>query len=386
MDFSYSENEIKFRDYVRTFFENQLKPNLTNWRKQDTTPREMFELIGAAELLGFRYRDGSGVVVPIPWLENIHYYKTAAEFAGGVAIASFVQAQLGLPAIYFFGDNEQKTSYLKLGAQGKKVIAFANTEPSAGSDAAAIQLNAEDNGDHYLVNGIKSYITNGDIADYIVFTAVTHPDEPKKHKRISMLLVDGSSKGLKRQRLKKLPWKMSHLSVLNFKDVEVPKENIVGKLQNGFYQTMDIFNNSRIGISALSFGTALGAFKHGYKHATTRKAFGKTLFEHQSKKNEFAQHLVALEACWLMIQKAAFLRDTGQEFRYNSSMAKLVATEEALKISLWATELLGARGVLESHPIHEYPLDAKGGLVGEGAPEIQKKIIAEHIEETLKNY
>ena len=179
---------------------------------------------------------------------------------------------------------------------------------------------------------------------------------------------------------------MSHLAVLNFKDVKVPKENILGELQRGFYQTMEVFNNSRIGISALSFGTALGAFKHGYKHAMSRKTFGKPLIEHQAKKNEFADHLAHLEACWLLIQKAAYLRDSGQEFRFNASMAKLVSTEEALKVSLWATELLGARGVLESHPIHEYPLDAKGGMVGEGAPEVQKKIIAEHIEDVINRF
>jgi alkylation response protein AidB-like acyl-CoA dehydrogenase len=233
---------------------------------------------------------------------------------------------------------------------------------------------------------MKSYITNGDLADHIVFTAITHPEEPKKHQRISMLIVDGEVSGLKRFRLKKLPWKMSHLSAVNFKDVKIPKENLLGEPQHGFYQTMEVFNNSRIGISALSFGTALGAFKYAFKHSRSRKTFGKFLIEHQSKKNEFAEHLARLEACWLLIQKAAYLSDIGLEFRYNSSMAKLVSTEEALKISLWATELLGARGVLSSHQISEYPLDAKGGMVGEGAPEVQKKIIAEHIEEMLNKF
>jgi alkylation response protein AidB-like acyl-CoA dehydrogenase len=384
MDFEYSKNEDDFRIFVETFFKEKIKPELSSWRKQDTTPREMFELLGKAELLGFRYKSGN--IEPIPWLENIHFYKTAAQVSGGVAIASFVQAHLGIPAIYFFGSDQQKSDYLKAGARGTKIIGFANTEPDAGSDAAGIQLKAEERGEHYLVNGMKSYITNGDLADQIVFTAITHPNDPKKHRRISMFIVDGDAPGLKRFRLKKLPWKMSHLSALSFKDVKIPKENIVGEPQRGFYQTMDVFNNSRIGISALSFGTALGAFKAAFKHAQSRKTFGRFLIEHQSKKNEFAEKLARLEACWLLIQKAAFLRDTGQEFRYNSSMAKLVSTEEALDISLWATELLGARGVLSSHPISEYPLDAKGGMVGEGAPEVQKKIIAEHIKNLLNNY
>lgn len=384
MDFEYSKDISNFNLEVNNFFNEKIKPKLSKWRAQDTTPREMFELLGDAELLGFRYKGGE--IKSIPWLENIHFYKTAAQVSGGVAIASFVQAHLGAPALYFFGTDQQKSEILLPGVQGKRIIAFANTEPDAGSDAAGIQLRAEDKGEYYLVNGSKSYITNGDFADHIVFTAITHPKAEKKHSRISMLMVDGETAGLKRYRLQKLPWKMSHLSVLNFKDVKVPKNNIVGELQRGFYQTMDVFNNSRIGISALSFGTALGAFKQAYKHATSRKAFGKLLIQHESKKNEFADHLTRLEACWLLIQKAAYLCDSDQEFRYNSSMAKLISTEEALKISLWATELFGARGVLSTHPISEFPLDAKGGMVGEGAPEVQKKIIAEHVEEMLKKF
>jgi alkylation response protein AidB-like acyl-CoA dehydrogenase len=167
--------------------------------------------------------------------------------------------------------------------------------------------------------------------------------------------------------------------------VKVPKENLIGEAKRGFYQTMDVFNTSRIGLSALTFGSALGAFKMAYTHATNRKAFGKTLFEHQAKTNEFAEHLTTLEACWTLIQKAAFLKDSGSEFRFNSAMAKLFSTEEGLKVALWSTEVHGARGILDTHPVTEFPLDIKASLIGEGAPEVQKKIIAEDIEQRL-NY
>jgi alkylation response protein AidB-like acyl-CoA dehydrogenase len=384
MDFSESKEELDFKMHVRKVINEKIKPEYSAWRSEDNTPKQMFQILGEAGLLGFREIDGN--IQPIPWLQNIHYYKEMAQFSGGIAIASFAHSQLGVQALFYYGNETQKADCMVPGLKGEKVIAFANTEPGAGSDAAAIQLKAEDEGDHFLINGTKSYITNGDFADHIIFTGITHPDEDKRHKRISMFLVDGDATGLTRHRIKKLPWKMSHLAILNFKNVEVPKENLVGELQHGFYQTMNVFNTSRIGISALSFGTGLGAFKLAYKHATNRQTFGKRLIDHESKKNEFAEQMARLEAAWLLVQKAAFLKDTNSEFRFNSSMAKLINTENALDISLWATELYGARGVLSLHPVSEFPLDAKGGMVGEGAPEVQKKIIAENIEKHLDSF
>jgi alkylation response protein AidB-like acyl-CoA dehydrogenase len=384
MDFSDSTEVTKYRSHVEKIFEENLTTELPAWKKDNTTPRNLFKLVGDAEVNGFRIKGED--VESIPWLQLIHYYKKAGEFDGGFAIASFANTHLGLQSLFYNVNEEQKKKYLVPGVRGELIGCIANTEPGAGSDAGAIELRAEDRGDHYLLNGTKSYITNGDVADYIITTAVTHPEAEKKHKRISMLIVDGASDGLTRYRLGKYPWKISHLSVLNYDNVKVPKENLLGKGQRGFYQTMEVFNTSRIGLSALTFGSALGAYKYAYKHANTRKAFGKLLIENDSKKNEFADNLLTLEAGWLLIQKAAYLFDTGQEFRYGSSMAKLFSTEEGLRIANWATEVLGARGVLESHPISAYPLDIKGSMMGEGAPEVQKKIIAEIIEKKLDEF
>jgi alkylation response protein AidB-like acyl-CoA dehydrogenase len=263
-------------------------------------------------------------------------------------------------------------------------MAFANTEPGAGSDAANLRVTAAADGDGYVVDGAKAYITNGDIADHIVFTAVTHPDEEKKHRRVSMFVVDGNAPGLKRTRMKKQAWKISHLSSLIFDGVRVPKENMVGEPGRGFYQTMHVFNAGRIGVAALSFGAALGAYKAAYDYAGKRTVFGEKLIDHGSKRHEFAENITALEAGWLLIEKAAWLKDSGEEFRFNSSMAKLFATEEAMRVTLWAAETFGARGVLASGDVTRYPDDARGALVGEGAPEVQKKIVAEGIGHLLE--
>ncbi len=381
MDFFVSEEEEAFDQYVRATLDDAIKPEYPDWVEKDTTPPRMFEILGKKGLLGFR--DDLDTPQPIPWMQNIYFYKHAAAFAGGLAIASFAHSQLGLQALQAFDEDRRHSAQLRNGMEGMGVFAFANTEPGAGSDAAGIDLRAEQTGDGYVVKGTKSYITNGDIADWIVFTAVTEPGLEKRHRGISMFIVDGRAQGLTRKRLKKFGWNPSHLSALHFRDVFVPAENRIGPSGQGFYQTMEIFNRGRIGVAALAFGTALGAYRQAWRHATRRKVFGKLLMEHESKQNEFADKITSMEAAWLMVQKAAFLKDAGEEYRYHASMAKLFATEQAVDIAQWAVELFGARGVLESHPVSAYPHDARVAVVGEGAPEVQKKIIAENIEGIL---
>ncbi len=384
MDFDLTQDEMDFRDHVQQIIRDRIKPEYSAWKKDITTPHRFFEILGEAGLLGFRKQDDT--VIPIPWLMNVHFYEQLAQLSGGLAVASFTNSQVGLQALQYYGDDQQNERFLLPGLRGERIFSFANTEPCAGSDASAIETTAIDKGDHYLVNGSKAYITNGDIADHIVFTAITDPEEEKKHRRISMLIVDGETEGLKRSRLNKLGWKVSHLAMLSFKDVKVPKDRLMGVENRGFHQTMNVFNTSRIGMASLAVGTAVGAYKLAFGHAKTRKTFGKTLLEHESKRNEFADNLAKIQAAWLLVQKAAFQKDKGREFRYNSSMAKLFATEEGLDICQWATETFGARGVIESLPVAQFLLDAKVATMGEGAPEIQKKIIAGNIEELLSEF
>ncbi|MDG6225685.1 MAG: acyl-CoA dehydrogenase family protein [Candidatus Thermoplasmatota archaeon] len=381
MDLDPSAEEIAFREHVGRTIKERIAPRYPEWRDNNTTPREMFEIFGEEGLLGFSEADGS--FRHTPWLQNIHLYRELAAYSGGLAIATFVQGNLGNEAFYLFGTDEQKREYLSPGIRGRRLFAFANTEPYAGSDASMIKAQAVDMGDHYLVNGSKAYITNADFADDIIFTAVTDPKAERPHKGISMFIVPGDSVGLTRTRMKKYGWKESHLCTLQFDDVKVPKENVLGKLGRGFYQTMELFNNGRIGVASLGFGAALGAYKHVYKHAVKRKAFGMTLIEHESKRNEFADNIARLQAGWLMIQKAAFEADRGRDFKQYASLAKLFNTEEGMRISLWAVITMGARGVIMPNPISDYPHDSLVSLIGEGAPEVQKKVIAGHLDDLL---
>ena len=219
MDFDLSEKELGFRDHVRRVIDERISPEYPRWREEKTTPRRMFEIWGEENLLGFFEEDGE--IRQIPWLENIHLYKELARYSGGLGIATFVQGQLGNQALYLYADDKLREEYLKPGIKGKRLFAFANTEPSAGSDASAIKLKAEDKGDHYIVNGMKAYITNADFADDIIFTAVTDPNAEKRHKGISMFIIPGNSEGLQRIRLKKFGWAESHLCTLRFERLRI---------------------------------------------------------------------------------------------------------------------------------------------------------------------
>ena len=166
MDFYPTKEEEKFVSHIKQVLDEQIKPNIREWKEQNTTPLKMFRILGDNGLLGFSKVDNG--ILPIPWQRNIHFYKELAQLSGGLAIASFAHSQLGVQSQYYFGTEEQKTEYLNPGASDEKILAFANTEPGAGSDAASISLSAKDEGSHYVMNGTKAYITNGDIADHII--------------------------------------------------------------------------------------------------------------------------------------------------------------------------------------------------------------------------
>ncbi len=381
MDFKQTEGEKQFVKELRATLDEPISLLYPEWKKANTTPREFFKIMGDAGLLGYRMEDG--VVTQIPWQWNVHTYRELSQLSGGLSIAAFVQGQLGNKALASFVNDEQREKYLLPAIKGDKIMAIANTEPGTGSDAAGISLKAEDKGDHYLLNGRKVFITNGDIADAIVVTAVTDQNAEKSHRGISMFIVDGDLPGLTRIRMKKHGWIESHLSSLIFENVKVPKENLLGEHNRGFYQLMEVFNSSRIGLAALAFGTSLGAFKEAYNYSRKRKIFGKTIFEHDLKASEFAERITMLEAGWLMIKKAAFLSDSGEDFLHNASMAKLFTTEEGMKIAQWSALIFGARGAMDGQKVSAYIMDAHVALVGEGAPEVQKLIISRNIDRIL---
>ncbi|MFP5213101.1 MAG: acyl-CoA dehydrogenase family protein, partial [Acidobacteriota bacterium] len=226
----------------------------------------------------------------------------------------------------------------------------------------------------WLLNGTKSYVTNGYIADHVLVTAVTDPDA-SRNRRMSMFIVDLNSEGVSRKKLNKQVWIPSDLTRISMKNVFVPAENLLGERGKGLQEILEIFTNSRLTISGLTLGTAVGAFELGFNRAKNREIFGKKIFDFQAKAFEAADLYSRIEASRLVLYKACAAKDRGDDFKLESSMAKYLTVEIARQTGLWAADLFGAASVIFDHPIHKYPMDAWGSSLGEGTQDVQKLVI-----------
>jgi alkylation response protein AidB-like acyl-CoA dehydrogenase len=221
---------------------------------------------------------------------------------------------------------------------------------------------------------VKAFVTNALISDYGLITAVADPEAPR-NKRLSMFLVDLRSEGITRRKLHKQVWIPSDLTRIQMKDVFVPEENLVGARGKGLQQVLEIFTNSRLTISALTLGTAVGAFDLALNHAGRREIFGKKILDYQAKAFEAADFYSKIEASRLALWKACWMKDQGKDFRMASSIAKYLTVEVARTVGVWAADIFGAASVVFEHPIHKFPMDAWAASLGEGTQDVQKLII-----------
>jgi alkylation response protein AidB-like acyl-CoA dehydrogenase len=289
-------------------------------------------------------------------------------------VAVLVHVSLGTKGITLFGNPEQKSLYLPSAARGETLICLGNTEPTAGSDVAGIATTAKKAEGGWRLNGVKSFVTNGYISDLALITAVSDPDAPR-NSRISMFLVDLSTQGVTRTRLHKEVWIPSDLTRIQLHDVFVPEANLIGRRGRALQQVLEIFTNSRINISALTLGTAAGAFQHGIEHAKKRLIFGQRVIDFQSKSFEAADFYSRIEAVRLTLWKTCWEKDQGIDFRLGASIAKYLSVDLARAVGTWAADLFGAASVVFEHPIHKYPMDAWAASLGEGTQDVQKLII-----------
>ncbi len=289
-------------------------------------------------------------------------------------MAVLVHISLGTLGLHLFGSEKQKEAYLGRAVRGESLICLGNTEPTAGSDVANVAMRAEKAEGGWVLNGTKAYATNGTLSDLAIVTAVTSPEAPR-NKRMSMFIVDLSAEGVSRKKLNKQVWIPSDLSRIQLKDVFIPQENLLGQQGRGLHQVLEIFTNSRLSISALTIGTALGAFELGIRHAGSRKIFGQKLLDFQAKSFEAADYYAKLEAARLTLWKACWTKDRGNDFRLEASIAKYLSVEIARAVSAWAADLFGAASVIQEHPIHKFPMDAWASSLGEGTQDVQKLII-----------
>jgi alkylation response protein AidB-like acyl-CoA dehydrogenase len=365
-----------FKDVLRL----ELESRLDGWYRQRHLPREFFEVLGRAGGYGFGYAEGR--LVKASAFREALFAQELAQRSPGAAIAALAHADLGMMGLFLFGSQQLQRCYAEQALRGEVILCLGNTEGHAGSDVAAVAMQATAVSDGWRLTGTKPFVTNGAVADLAVVTAATDPAAGRSH-RLSMFLVDLRRPDVRRTRLSKQVWLPSDLTRLELQDAVVPADHLLGRRGEGLSQVLQIFTHSRVAIAALTLGTAAGAFDLALRRAVKRTAFGQRIADHQAKSFEIAERHAEIEAARLALWKVCWKVDRGEEFREEASIAKFLAVEAARKTAAWAADIFGAASVMFEHPIHKYPMDAWGSSLGEGTQDIQKLII---FREVMKRY
>ena len=286
----------------------------------------------------------------------------------------------GSEMVQAFGTEEQKQKYLSKIPTGEKMIAFAITEPDAGSDVTGLKTRAERKGDKYIINGSKMFITNGQLADWMLVYCITHPEEKDPHKRASIILMDTSTPGYEATKLHgKMGIRASNTTELSLSNCEVPVENLIGQEKRAFYQLMDFFNKTRNHVAAQGVGVAQGALEMAISHVKKRKAFGTTLSKLQGVQFKLAEMATRIEATRSLYYRAAWLLDHGKLDPALVSMAKWFAGETAVYVTNEALQLHGGYGYIAEYDIQRFYRDAKIVEIYEGSKEVEKAVIANEL-------
>lgn len=378
MDFALTEEQEMIRDMVRGFVEKEIKPKAS---LHDETKEFPFEILRALAGLGLM-----GMNIPPEYgganVGTIAYSLAITEIAKGCAATAVTTSVTNMVAevIYEFGSEEVKKKYLPRICSGEYPAgAFALTEPQAGSDAASIRTTARRDGDYYILNGQKSFITSGEHAGVTVVWAVTDKEAPKG-KGISAFVVEKGTPGLiigKNE--EKMGQRASSTNELFFEDCRVPKENLLGKEGDGFKISMRELDGGRIGIASLALGLGYAAIDYASEYAKGREQFGQPIANFQAIQWMVADSYTELDAAQLLVLRAAYMKEKGLPFTKEASMAKLFATETARKVTIRAIQILGGYGYIKEYPVERYHRDVIVTTIYEGTSEIQRHVIARSI-------
>jgi alkylation response protein AidB-like acyl-CoA dehydrogenase len=377
VDFELDEEQKLLRKTVRDFAEAELGPHSREWDEKQDFPREVFAKLAELGLMGVAWPaeyGGSGLST----LDWALVMEELSRVDAGVALSLAAHHSLCSGHIFLAGSEEQKKKYLVPLAKGEKVGCWGLTENSAGSDAGGTRTTAIRDGAQWVLNGSKTFITNGRVADTAVVMAVT--DKSKGKKGISAFVVERGTKGFRSGKKEdKLGVRSSDTSELVFEDCRIPAENLLGREGYGFVDTLRILDRGRIGIAAFSVGIAQASLEASMKYALERKQFGHPIADFQAVQFKIADMSTHVQAARLLTWRAASLRDAGREHTAESSMAKLFAGEAAVQIALDAIQIHGGYGYLKEYNVERYLRDAKLGTIGEGTSEVQRLVIAREL-------
>lgn len=381
ISFDLSDEQNALRDHIRAFVEEEIKPVALHFDETQEFPTDIFRKFGELGYLG--------IVIPTEYggsgMGYLEYALIVEEVARGCpSIALGVAAHNGLCTshIFRFGSEELRRKYVPRLAKGETMGAWALTEPNAGSDAGGTQTTAVRDGDDWILNGSKNFITHGNVGDICVVMAVTDPSKGKNG--ISAFVVDKTMKGFYGSKKEnKLGMRCSDTAGLTFDNVRVPGANLIGEEGEGFKQALKILDGGRISIAALSVGLAQGAFEAALRYSTERQQFGKRLADMQAIQFKLAKMSMDVESSRLLTYRAAWMRDSGMDFTTAASEAKLLASEVSVRVAEDAVQVHGGYGYVKEYPVEKYFRDSKLLTIGEGTSEIQKMVIARQLLSTL---
>jgi alkylation response protein AidB-like acyl-CoA dehydrogenase len=377
MDFEFSAEQHMIREAVRDFATREIAPRARHVDETGEFPAETFRKMGELGLMGIPFPEEYGGAGGDS-ISTALAIEEVARACGSTGLAYAAHMGLGSAPIYMFGAEEQKQRYLKPAAQGIYMGAFGLTEPHAGSDAGATRTTARLEGNEWVINGAKMWITNAPIAGHIIVTAVTEQDRGLGG--ISAFIVPRGTPGLSFGKHEpKMGLRGSVSTAIALDGVRVPKESLLGERGRGFIQFLQVLDGGRIGIGAMAIGLAQAAFEAASAYAREREAFGKPIAAYESISNMVADMAVGLEAARLLIYQAAWLKDQGRPFSKQAAIAKLYASEVGEKICRDAVQVFGGYGYSQEFPVERLYRDQRLLTIGEGTSEILRVVIGRHV-------
>jgi alkylation response protein AidB-like acyl-CoA dehydrogenase len=378
VDFTFTDEQQQLRRSIREFAEGEIAPHVMEWDEISHFPAEIMPKLAEMGLLGIIFPEQYGGA-GLGYIEYVIAIEELSRIDGSVGIIVAAHNSLCSNHIFKFGTEAQKQRYLAPLAQGRKLGAWSLTEPEAGSDAGGTRTTAKRDGNHWVINGAKTFTTNGHYADVCVAMAVT--DKSKASHGISAFIIEKGTPGFRPgKKENKLGLRASDTSEVIFSDCRIPQENLLGDEGEGFTGSLKILDGGRISIAALALGMAQGALAAAIKYAKQRKQFGQPISEFQAIQFKLADMATEVEAARLLVYQSAWFADRNNaRFTRESSMAKLFASEVAVRVANECVQIHGGYGFIKDYPAEKFYRDVKLCTIGEGTSEIQKLVIARQL-------
>jgi alkylation response protein AidB-like acyl-CoA dehydrogenase len=377
MDFELTDEQQQVKRSVREFAEAEIRPHVMEWDETQHLPRELFTKMGELGLTGVIFPEeyggaGTGYVEYVTVIEEI------ARVDGSIGLSLAAHNSLCTNHIFQYGSEEQRKRYVTPLARGEKLGAWALTEPGSGSDASGMKTTAVRRDGGWLINGSKNFITHGISADIAVVMAITSRE--MRSRGVSAFVVERGTKGfIAGKKENKLGMRASETASMIFEDCWVPEENLLGEFGRGFVNAMQILDGGRISIAALALGIAQGAYESALKYSQERRQFNQPIFDFQGIQFKLADMATQIDAARLLTLRAAWLKDNRRQTTKESAMAKLYASEIAVKVAEEAIQIHGGYGYTKDYPPEKYWRDSKLCTIGEGTSEVQRLVIARQL-------